>query len=121
MSTLQGMDPGMLRERVQLLERVRADDGGMGRQEFWTQLATDPTAWVRIRPLSSSSREHGMQPGAPRRYEVTMRARSDVGAFHGLLWKGQRVLVFAGDPVNADERGQYVTLEAREDGGANVQ
>lgn len=114
MSTHQGMDPGMLRERVTLIERVKADDGQLGRTETWANIANEPNDWARIRPISARAKEQGDRASAPRKYEVTMRGRTDIGAFHGVRWEG-RVLAFTGDPVNEDERGAYVTFTAAEE------
>lgn len=114
MSALQGMDPGMLREKVTLVTRSTTADGQLGRAESWANLATNATEWVRIRPITARAKEQGDRASAPRKYEVTMRGRTDIGAFHGVRWEG-RVLAFTGDPVNEDERGAYVTFTAAEE------
>lgn len=116
MSTLQGRDPAELRERVTLVRRTTEDDGQLGREESWTDLAANATEWVRIRPISARTKEQGDRASAPRKYEVTMRGRTDIGAFHGVRWEG-RVLAFTGDPVNEDERGAYIRFTAAEEKG----
>jgi hypothetical protein len=64
--------------------------------------------------LQSRKRPESGGKGSPASHEVTMRSRSDVGAEDSILWGALR-LVFVSAPVNLDEHGEYIVIQARFD------
>jgi SPP1 family predicted phage head-tail adaptor len=115
------MDPGELRElaTVQELPTAARDAGGgvsNSAEGDWSDLATDPTVWVRLRPVNASTRRLAMQQGAPVSHEITMRYRSDVDSTMRLVVDGSRTFKLRGAGVNLDGRDEYLRFEAVEDG-----
>lgn len=110
-----GMDPGLLREQVEILEAREIDDGQGGRKVSWVTIAGG-VDWARIRPAPARSRAKGGKPGSPAPFEVTLRYRTDVTTTHRLKWIDRdRELAITSDPVNLDEHFEFVVFEAAED------
>ncbi len=113
-----GWDPGELRELAtieELAAPVRDAGGGRSNSAAWSALATDPTWWVNVRPLSASQRRFAAQQGAPVTHEITGRYRTDVDSLNRLVI-GSRTFDLVSAGVNPDERGEFLRFEAREDG-----
>ncbi|GMV06722.1 MAG: hypothetical protein AMXMBFR53_29970 [Gemmatimonadota bacterium] len=106
-----GMNPGMLREVVELQRVTRVSDGQGGWTEAWTTYAT---VWARVAPMRATERLTGMQPDARAYYSVTIRAHRGLRAPDRLLW-GVQILDVLGPPVNRDERHGYMSLETSYD------
>lgn len=114
--SMVGMDPGQLSELVTILEdtgSARDAGGGQGTPNF-TALSSNSDEWVRIRRLSAWTRRQAEQLGSPVEVEITMRSRSDIDSRNRLTW-GSSTLILVSGPVNLDERGEYITFQARED------
>lgn len=115
MTTQLGMDPGMLTEEIEFLEKREAPDGQGGRASQWVPIH-EGFAWARIRRLSASKRTMAMQASAPTTYEVTCRFREGITAEHRLQWRSRNnvTLQVTSEPLNLDERSDYIVFSAVE-------
>lgn len=112
MTTQLGMDPGMLTEEIEILEKVFADDGQGGRVSQWNT-AVNGGEWARIRPLSARERVSAQQAGAAPQYEITMRYREGMLSDARIRWTRKGVdLEFTSEPINLDERDDYIVFFA---------
>lgn len=113
MTTQLGMDPGMLTEEIQVLEKAAAGDGQGGRVSQWNP-RPGGFGWARIRPLSSRERLMGHRSGAAPQYEVTMRHMEDVPLSESRIrWTRKQIdLELTSEPINLDERDEYVVFFA---------
>lgn len=69
---------GQLNERVTFQESTDTRDGGGGVTLAWANLATAPTVWASVRIVSGGEQVEARQTVAGRRYEVTIRRRTDL-------------------------------------------
>lgn len=111
------VNPGKMRERIDLQRASRTPDGQGGWTEGW---ATYATVHARVRPLSSRDQWVAMSTGSRTTHEVTVRtstaeaypdALSRPKASDRVLWNGN-VLRPTGAPVNRDEHRRYLTFPA---------
>lgn len=107
-----GMDPGLLRERIEFLEEGRVDDGQGGADLQWVPIPNG-IDWARIRPSTRTNRQNGGRSDSVASFEVTIRHRADITKDHRVEW-GNRVLALTGAPANLDERGEFVVFPAAE-------
>lgn len=105
---LRGIDPGDLREPLEVQRKVRTEDGQGGWAEGWGQAWT---VWARVRPLGSSERFTADQPDPRARYEITVRHAEDVRPKDRAVW-GSKILEILGPALNTDESGGIKTLPA---------
>ncbi|MGB0437665.1 MAG: phage head closure protein [Mycobacterium sp.] len=105
---------GGMRHRVTVQEMSRSSDGAGGGVDSWANIATNPTVYARVSPLSSAERVHAQQTDARATHTVTIRHRSDITASNRLVW-GSRNLYPIGSWLNFDERGTMLTATCRED------
>ena len=114
-----GMDPGMLREEVTILEDVGSATDALGGSEAadFQPIASDAEEYARIKPMSADARLNAKRQGAPAEYEVTFRFREDVDTRNRLRWdsNGSRVLILVGGPIDKWEHQEYLTFRATED------
>ncbi len=111
--SLLGMEPAMLSEYVEILEKRTVEDEGAGRETQYVGIGVDAWEWVRIQPLSARERRAAQQMDSPAQYRVRMRARSDITCEHRIRWQSVELELTSG-PINADERGEYIDFEAAE-------
>lgn len=111
---MMGMDPGLLRERLTLQQVTRTPDGAGGHTESWAAVATNPTAWARVKRLPTGLRLQAMQADSLASHEVTIRYRSDVDAAKRWLWNGSALAIVSA-PQNLDEHGEFLVMLCAEE------
>lgn len=71
---------GEMRHQITFQQESRADDDGGGAALTWADIATDPTVWAKVEPLSGNEALRGMQLEARVTHRITMRQRLDITA-----------------------------------------
>lgn len=98
-------DAGAMRERVTIYAQTQnADDAG-DISTTWTEVAT---CWARMRPLSANQVERAGRDDAIRRYQMTIRYRTDVTTNSRVIWRGRRFDV--NGVSDETEQRQFLTV-----------
>jgi SPP1 family predicted phage head-tail adaptor len=80
------MNPGILRSRIIIEQKVFADNGFGGHTETWSALAT---VWAKVEHLSGRELQMAQQVSPEITYEITIRYRSDVTTNCRINYAGQ--------------------------------
>jgi SPP1 family predicted phage head-tail adaptor len=78
---------GQMRERVAIYSQAQAVDVVGDITTTWTQVAT---CWARMEPLSANQVELAGRDDATRRYQMTVRYRTDITTNSRIMWRGRR-------------------------------
>lgn len=78
---------GAMRERVTLYAQTQTVSTAGDITTTWAELAT---FWARVQPLSATQIMLAGRDDAVRRYEMTIRYRSDVSTNSRIMWRGRR-------------------------------
>jgi SPP1 family predicted phage head-tail adaptor len=100
------LDPGRLRQRVQLQRRTTVTDERGGSADVWTTYAC---TWADVRPVRGRDFVAAAQPQATFDCMVVMRWRTDVLPADRVLW-GAQPLEVVGQPINVQGLGVAMEL-----------
>jgi SPP1 family predicted phage head-tail adaptor len=103
---------GKMRHRITLQKEVRVADGGGGFTITWTNVATDPSIWASIVPVSTAENLRSMQLQVSITHRITIRYRSDITGALRVLYGG-RVFNVRGIKV-IEERDRWIELSCEE-------
>lgn len=78
---------GAMRERVAIYSQAQTVDEVGDITTTWTQVAT---CWARMEPLSANQVELAGRDDAIRRYQMTVRYRTDITTNSRITWRGRR-------------------------------
>lgn len=96
---------GAMRERVTIYSQTQAvDDAG----DITTTWAQGATCWARMRPLSANQVELAGRDDAIRRYQMTVRYRTDITTNSRIVWRGRRFDVTGA--TDETEQRQFLTV-----------
>ena len=96
MAPFRAIDPGELNTRITLERPVLADDSsGTGKTTTWAEIATNPSPWARVRPVSGQERTLAAQVDATTRYRVVIRRRGDLTEDMRVVWLGKNMNITA--------------------------
>lgn len=82
---------GDLRTRLVIQEETRTSDGSGGFTKAWQSIDSG-SVWAKVKLLSGGDTNEAEQTTSRRRYEVTIRRRSDVTAAMRLVRNGSQLL-----------------------------
>jgi SPP1 family predicted phage head-tail adaptor len=101
---------GELRKRIDLQAPTDATDSYGQPTRSWS---TYGTVWAQIEPTGGSEGAVANEQQITATHTITIRYLSSVASTHRALF-GARVLQFLAPPVNVDERGQWMVVQAEE-------
>lgn len=105
------VNPGRLRERIELLMGVEVNTVG-GPTTEWDHV---DTVWAQVAQVGASGAARYAQAGYSNvTHEVTMRAGPELSLAHTRIRWGQRELQPIAPVMQADHRGRFVTIACRE-------
>lgn len=96
---------GAMRERVAIYSQAQAVDGVGDITTTWMQVAT---CWARMEPLSANQVERAGRDDAIRRYQMTIRYRTDITTNSRVVWRGRRFDVEG--VTDETEQRQFLTV-----------
>lgn len=102
---MRAANVGAMRERVAIHAQTQTVDGVGDIATTWTQVAA---CWARMRPLSAAQVERAGRDDAIRRYEMTIRYRTDIATNSRVVWRGRRFDVEG--VTDETEQRQFLTV-----------